>query len=144
MIKFVRPHKRSGSLAGIANQVKRSFGTHNRRGIVKRVCFDWLDAKRRTMIPFSSISAAEFDVKDVAQENQQGECQEDQTADLHEAMSELPTECREVVQLYYSGKMTYQELGDMLDVSAATINARLTRARAMLRERLMPRLETRS
>jgi len=111
------------------------------RGIVKRVCFDWLDSKRRTMIPFSSLDDHAFDLPDVAEENHQ---QEQQALELQEACAELPDECREVIELYYSSKMTYQQLGDILEVSAATINARLTKARTLLRTRLMPRVETRS
>jgi len=115
------------------------------RGIVKRVCFDWLQAKRRSMIPFSSLDHQAFDVKEVVEENHR---HEQQASDLQEACAELPEECREVLRLYYSSKMTYQQLGDILEVSAATINARLTKARALLRTRLMPRLlhrmETRS
>jgi RNA polymerase sigma factor (sigma-70 family) len=38
--------------------------------------------------------------------------------------------------LFYYERRTYQELADMLGVSAATINARLTQARQMLREQL--------
>ena len=49
----------------------------------------------------------------------------------------LPLPYREVLMLYYHQDCTYQELADALGVSAATINARLTKARAMLRERMM-------
>jgi len=48
----------------------------------------------------------------------------------------LPDEYREVVMHYYYQDITYRELADALGVSAATVNARLTKARAMLRERL--------
>jgi len=106
------------------------------RGIVKRVCLDWLEAKRRTMIPFSSLDHSSFDVKDGSEDNHQ---LEQQASELKEACAQLPEECQEVLELYYSNKMTYQELGDILEVSAATINARLTKARTLLRERLMPR-----
>ena len=48
----------------------------------------------------------------------------------------LPPLYREAVMLYYYKHTTYQELADLLCVSAATINARLTKGRAMLRERM--------
>jgi DNA-directed RNA polymerase specialized sigma24 family protein len=38
--------------------------------------------------------------------------------------------------LYYYQDVTYREVATSLGVSAATVNARLTRARALLRERL--------
>ena len=37
---------------------------------------------------------------------------------------------------YYYDDCTYQQLAEQLGVSAATVNARLTKARQMLRERL--------
>ena len=48
----------------------------------------------------------------------------------------LPEAYRETLMLYYTQDCTYDELAEMLGVSAATINARLTKARAMLRERM--------
>ena len=45
----------------------------------------------------------------------------------------LRAECREILMLYYYSESTYQELADMLEVSAATVNARLTKARKLLR-----------
>jgi RNA polymerase sigma factor (sigma-70 family) len=48
----------------------------------------------------------------------------------------LPEEYREVVMLYYYEDVTYRDLAQLLGVSAATINARLTKARGLLRERL--------
>ena len=49
----------------------------------------------------------------------------------------LPDEFRQVVLLYYYDDVTYRDVARMLGVSPATVNARLTRARALLRERLM-------
>jgi len=48
----------------------------------------------------------------------------------------LPQLYRETLMIYYYEDMTYQELAAMQGVSVATINARLTKARKMLRERL--------
>jgi RNA polymerase sigma factor (sigma-70 family) len=42
--------------------------------------------------------------------------------------------------LYYYDDLSYRELGELLGVSAATVNARLTKARTILRERLNPRI----
>ena len=48
----------------------------------------------------------------------------------------LPEKLREIIMLYYYNDVTYQDLAGMLGVSSATVNARLTQARAALRERL--------
>ena len=52
------------------------------------------------------------------------------------AVEALPEDYREVLLLYYYEDVTYRDLAETLGVSPATINARLTKARAMLRERL--------
>ena len=48
----------------------------------------------------------------------------------------LPESYREVILMYYYDDVTYQDVAAALGVSTATVNARLTKARAMLRERL--------
>ena len=48
----------------------------------------------------------------------------------------LPEDCRQVVMLYYYQDVTYRDLAQLLGVSASTINARLTKARTLLRKRL--------
>jgi DNA-directed RNA polymerase specialized sigma24 family protein len=45
-----------------------------------------------------------------------------------------------VVLLYYYDDVTYRDLAQLLGVSAATINARLTKARALLRTRLKKKI----
>ena len=66
--------------------------------------------------------------------------EEAEKADEHRRLlaevATLPEPYREVILMYYYDDVTYQELAAGLGVSAATVNARLTKARAMLRERL--------
>jgi DNA-directed RNA polymerase specialized sigma24 family protein len=40
--------------------------------------------------------------------------------------------------LFYYQKSSYRDIAHVLDVSPATVNARLTKARALLRARLSP------
>ena len=56
---------------------------------------------------------------------------------LLEEVESLAEPHREILMLYYYQDVTYRELAEMLGVSTATVNARLTQARAMLRERLL-------
>lgn len=109
------------------------------RSIVKRTSCDWLQSRKRDMIPFSTLPIQSLDVHQV----QENSIQDDKAIDLAQAVAELPEEYQEVLRLYYAGKTTYEELARLLDVSPATINARLTKARAMLRARLTPQWETR-
>jgi RNA polymerase sigma-70 factor (ECF subfamily) len=55
---------------------------------------------------------------------------------LRAAIAALPDDCRETLALYYSQKVTYHDLARQLGVSAATVNARLTQARLLVRTRL--------
>lgn len=108
------------------------------RGIAKRVCLDWLKAKPRRAIPFSALDDDASLLNHVSSPHEPMACerQEDEHQ-LQSAIAALPHECREVLLLYYYQDVTYQDLAELLEVSSATINARLTRARALLRERLV-------
>jgi len=61
---------------------------------------------------------------------------DEQLEEIKAAVAGLPEIYREVVLLYYHHDVTYRNLADMLGITPANVNARLTRARVMLRERL--------
>ncbi len=99
-------------------------------GIATRICLDWLKSKQRTEVSIDHLEAQ-------AGENpSHAESVDDSWKLLKQEIEELPAVCREVLMLYYYSESTYQELADMLEVSAATVNARLTKARKLLRYRL--------
>ncbi len=101
-------------------------------GIAKCTCLDWLKAKERSQISFNDLGDAQHVVDEDCPERGGAEGVERLVAEVES----LPDNYREVVMLYYYGNFTYRELADMLGVSAATVNARLTKARTMLRQRL--------
>jgi RNA polymerase sigma-70 factor (ECF subfamily) len=108
-------------------------------GIAVRACLDWLKARERSVVPFSVLGPD----RDPANYLHGGEANHEFDVDradegrhLLAAVEALPEEFRKVVMLYYYEDLTYRELAQLLGVSPATINARLTRARALLRERL--------
>jgi RNA polymerase sigma-70 factor (ECF subfamily) len=108
-------------------------------GIATRACLDWLKAKERSQVSFSVLSPDRG--AETFPDHQSETCgdaldRQDETRLLMEEVEALPPEYREVVMLYYYEDVTYRDLARMLDVSPATINARLTKARARLRERL--------
>ncbi len=113
------------------------------RGIAQRVCLDWLKAKQTAQVPFTSLapdqSPAELlaSAVDASHEVERAE----ESRKLMDCVNQLDDDCREVLLLYYYQDVTYADLAELLGVSPATINARLTRARATLRERLR-RVET--
>jgi RNA polymerase sigma-70 factor (ECF subfamily) len=112
------------------------------RGIAKRVCLDWLKAKKKSAIPFSVLGREQDLLNHVPHRHSVDHHKAEQDEELHAAVDHLPEECREVLLLYYYEDVTYQDLAELLQVSSATINARLTRARALLREHLLSKQES--
>jgi RNA polymerase sigma-70 factor, ECF subfamily len=106
------------------------------RGIADRVCLDWLKAKQQTQVPFTRLGgdpppvAAAGDGVGAAIERA------DEVKKLMAEVESLPESQREALMLFYYSEMSYQEMAELLGVSTATINARLTEARALLRKRL--------
>ena len=108
------------------------------RGIAQRVCLDWLKSKQTSQVPFTQLAddghpeglLAHGD--DVAAAVEQA----DEVKRLLTEVESLSDNHREVLMLFYYDEMTYRDMAALLGVSPATINARLTEARALLRERL--------
>ena len=107
-------------------------------GIALRTCLDWLKSKQNQQIPFSALDRDRGpDDYGSAQCGDETDLErDDERRHLLAEVEALPEEYRTVVMLYYYEDVTYRDLGRILGVSPATINARLTRARALLRARL--------
>jgi RNA polymerase sigma-70 factor, ECF subfamily len=111
------------------------------RGIAVRACLDWLKSRQATLVSFTALgenSRAE-DVLDCVGAPDAELEYEDEVQRLLGAVESLPAELREVVMLYYYNDLTYHDLASLLEIAPATVNARLTRARALLRSRLSKR-----
>lgn len=103
-------------------------------GIATRACLDWLKSKPAAeQVNGIAILSA---IVDGAEQPDVAAARSDELARLMREVEALPDECREAIMLYYYQNATHRELAELLDVSPATINARLGRGRAMLRERL--------
>lgn len=114
-------------------------------GIATRTCLDWLKSAQRTEISLDAIahddgSAVSLAARDDADARDATDRRE-RAEQLMREVERLPQPYREVLMIYYYQDCTYQELAAALGVSAATINARLTKARAMLRSRMMAEQE---
>lgn len=109
------------------------------RGIAQRVCLDWLKAKQSSQIPFSALGSDGVPDSLLAGDAEAAVAETDRNDEVRRMMAEiesLPEEYREVLMHYYYHDVSYRELAELLGVSTATVNARLTRARAELRARL--------
>jgi RNA polymerase sigma factor (sigma-70 family) len=117
-------------------------------GIAVRTCLDWLKSASRKDVSLDAMAEGERSNCDLTvalatrdgEEREAGERRERSERMMRE-VEQLPPAYREVLMLYYYQDCTYQELADSLGVSAATINARLTKARAMVRNRMMAEQE---
>ena len=110
------------------------------RGIAVRACLDWRKAKQTSQRSFSSLDSAAgpFDPAGNGESVEAAAERREDCERLRAAVAELPEAYRETLLLYYCERVTYQDLAELLGLSRATINLRLTQARAMLRERLGP------
>ncbi|MBC8113536.1 MAG: RNA polymerase sigma factor [Candidatus Saccharimonas sp.] len=108
------------------------------RGIARHVYLDWRKAKQTAQIPFSMLSPDGGVDQLLARDAESCVEQEDDARRLMQEIEMLDEDYRETLMLYYSHDMTYVQLAALLDVSPATINMRLTKARAALRARLVP------
>jgi RNA polymerase sigma-70 factor (ECF subfamily) len=99
-------------------------------GIAIRACLDWLKAKERRLLSIDALGTPD------ALGSSDPDEEPERNARLHAQIDSLPESYREVVLLFYYKKQSYQEMSRFLQLSPAAINARLTKARAMLRERM--------
>ncbi len=101
-------------------------------GIAIRACLDWLKAKERTQVSLDGLPEAPTPEEDV----------DDRGAALRKEVEALPEIFREALFLFYYRQQSYQEMGRTLGITAAAVNARLTKARAMLRDRMARTVNT--
>src|SRR5260221_12856489 len=105
-------------------------------GIALRASLDWLKARERSTLPFSGLGPDRSAETFVSRDDGDPAADADERRHLMAEVEALPEVLRQAVMLYYYDDLTYRELGELLGVSAATINARLTKARSMLRQKL--------
>jgi RNA polymerase sigma factor (sigma-70 family) len=105
-------------------------------GIASRACLDWLKSSQRSEVALSSLPARDSEQLDDGRAGNGAVERQEELGILMAEVQRLPVPYREVLMHYYYDDCTYQSLADLLGVSTATVNARLTKARQMLRERL--------
>lgn len=108
--------------------------------IALRVCLDWRKQKQSSQVPFTVLEADGRADELAAIARDATEADVDRRDDLRcllQEVASLPEQHREILMLYYYQDVTYRDLAEMLGVSTATVNARLTQARAILRERIL-------
>jgi RNA polymerase sigma-70 factor (ECF subfamily) len=103
-------------------------------GIAVNTCRDWLKSRQNAQVPFSDLKTNGHAVPQPAASDEVE--RRDEASRLLREVDALPEDLRTVVMLFYYQQTSYRDIAHLLDVSTATVNARLTRARALLRDRL--------
>ncbi|MFQ5844803.1 MAG: RNA polymerase sigma factor [Planctomycetota bacterium] len=107
------------------------------RGIALRVCLDWHRSPKRSEVALEAVGVQNPDhLRDPRPGTQEELERRDELTALMREVQALPEEYREVLMLYYADDLTYRDVAETLEVSTATVNARLTKGRALLRVRL--------
>jgi RNA polymerase sigma-70 factor (ECF subfamily) len=101
--------------------------------IAVRASLDWLKRRERGELPLASLGPD--GVPDRADPEASAE-QADRRRLVQGGVESLPEIYREAIVLFYYEKQSYKEMSAILEITPAAVNARLTKARALLRERL--------
>lgn len=106
-------------------------------GIASRTCLDWLKRAERSEVSLGDVGGdGEMRFPSPGADAAERAERDDDTRRLMAEVERLPAPLREALVLYYYEDCTYKDLAARLGVSAATVNARLTQARMMLRDRM--------
>lgn len=100
-------------------------------GITKRVCMNWLRKQKGQAISLSKMENFYPDSDSVSQP-----AKFDEHEEVYRRVNSLPQIYREVVFLHYYENLKYKEISKILRISPSAINARLIKARELLREKL--------
>lgn len=108
-------------------------------GIALRVCLDHRKSPKNKQVLFSTLDDQHQPDNYLACAGESSLAileREEERQLLLAQVERLPQDYRQVLMLFYYQDITYREIAELLGVSVPTVNARLTRARAMLRARL--------
>jgi len=137
---FLKVYEALGSFRGDA-----SFSTWLYR-ITMNVCLD--DLRRRRNQPLSLTDeddegeqTGERDLPDESDEPARTAEQRELQRLVHEAIGRLPEDFRTVIVLYDIRGLSYQDIGEALDIPLGTVKSRLNRARNALRDEMAGHLE---
>ncbi len=103
--------------------------------ITFNMCTDWLRKNRkpeRRELPMQDEDC----VADATVDLGEGMLASEERKEIRKALDGLPEKYRTVVTLLYDERLSYEQIGAILDVPTKTVETRLYRARRMLRETL--------
>lgn len=100
--------------------------------IAARASLDWLKSRERSEVPLAHAGAPAAPADEPPATLGQLETR----GALLDAVDSLPEIFREALVSFYYEKQSYKEMSALLGITSSAVNARLTKARALLREKL--------
>ncbi len=113
--------------------------------ITKRLCTNWLERKKPSMLSLDATDKATLDKSAFAHymtEKREKKATEQYKEIVDDLLEKLPDNQRTVVVLYYLHEMTYETISKFLEVPINTIKSRISRARQRLKEEELMICET--
>lgn len=106
--------------------------------IARHAAIDWQKSKKRSEVQLSELAESSIaaTASTYAETDHHPGLPAEQKQQLREAIDQLPPAQREAVLIYYYDEVTYRQLAEMLGITSAAVNARLTKARTTLRKKL--------
>jgi RNA polymerase sigma factor (sigma-70 family) len=93
--------------------------------LTRRLCIDHIRSRSREELSDEEVEPAELD--------ETLETLEEALA-VHEALTDLPEHCQEIIDRFFCRDESYQTIGAALDIPAGTIASRISRCLGKLRE----------
>jgi RNA polymerase sigma factor (sigma-70 family) len=94
--------------------------------LTRRLCLDKLAAGSREE-PFEELGAGETEV---------ALAELDEALTVHEALTDLPDNCREILDRFFARDESYRTIGEALQIPLGTIASRISRCLGRLRSRM--------
>ncbi len=136
---YLKAYKR---LAGFRFQAKLSTWLAQ---IAYNTCIDYLEKKKFTLINTneSNTETTEEEILDILNTKasrvvtQDGMIRKNVSTILNEEMDKLSPVFRTIITLYHNEEMSYEEIGQIMDLPEGTVKSYLFRARKKLKENLL-------
>ena len=83
-----------------------------------------------------TFEEAQRELEGIVLRLERGDASLDEALALHQAMGELPENCREILDRFFARDESYRTIGDALELPAGTIASRISRCLEKVRAEL--------
>lgn len=134
---FIRAWRSLGSF-----QFESSFSTWLFR-LSSNICLDYIRARKRraavslTVLGEEDDAETQLDLPDPSMTPEEAVLAAEEKELLVRALNSLPADQRQIITLRAINDLSYTEIAEILGIQEGTVKSRLSRARAMLRNKLL-------